>query len=141
MMLEAMYEPIFLNCSHGFRPGRSCHSTLRTLRVAVRAPFWALTVDLEQCFGSFHHHRLIGIIEQRCGDRRFIRLLWKILRAGYLEFRQYKTSWLGVPRGKSAIFKILCNIYLHPLDLWITKKITTFHGGGRETGINPVWRN
>lgn len=58
-----------------------------------------------------------------------------------MQFRQYKTSWLGVPRGKSAIFNILCNIYLHPLDLWITEKITTFSGGGRETGINPVWRN
>jgi len=103
MLLEAVYEPIFLNCSHGYRPGRSCHSALRTLRLAVRAPFWALTADLDQCIGSFHHHRLIGIIEQHCGDLRFIRLLWKILRAGYMEFRQYTTSWLGVPEGLSPI--------------------------------------
>ncbi|BEI31792.1 putative groupII intron reverse transcriptase /maturase (mitochondrion) [Bryopsis sp. KO-2023] len=145
MILEAMYEPIFLDCSHGFRPGRSCHSALRTLRVAVRAPFWALTADLAKCFFGAGvtgaNHRLIGLIEQRCGDRRFIRLLWKILRAGYLEFRQYKTSWLGVPRGKSDIFQILCNIYLNPLDRWITDKITTFNCGARETRINPVWRN
>lgn len=79
MILEAMYEPIFLDCSHGFRPGKSCHSALRTLRVAVQAPFWALTADLSKCFfgtgADGPNHRLIGLIEQRCGDRRFIRLL------------------------------------------------------------------
>lgn len=99
IILETVYEPIFLECSHGFRPLRSCHTALRKIRTSSRSHDWALASCLfwpatagatrrskaERMVTAMDHHVLIHLLQKKIGDKRFLRLIWKALRAGYGE--------------------------------------------------------
>lgn len=99
IILETVYEPIFLECSHGFRPLRSCHTALRKIRTSSRSHDWALASCLfwpatpgatrrsraERMVTAMDPHVLIHLLEKKIGDKRFLRLIWKALRAGYGE--------------------------------------------------------
>jgi group II intron reverse transcriptase/maturase len=115
MILEAIYEPIFLDCSHGFRPHRSCHSALKDFRTNFQLTQWIIEGDISKCFDSIDHHKLMTLIETKITDRKFTRLIWKSLKAGYFEFRIYHNNLAGTPQG-SIVSPILANIFLHQLD-------------------------
>jgi retron-type reverse transcriptase len=75
LILEAIYEPLFLNCSHGFRPNRSCHTALRSISQSFMSATWVIEGDISKCFDSFDHNILMSLIESKILDRRFTRLI------------------------------------------------------------------
>jgi group II intron reverse transcriptase/maturase len=115
LILEAIYEPTFHENSHGFRPGRSCHTALESLRRNWAGMKWVIEADIADCFGSVNHHRLLDILRERIQDDRFINLIRKFLRAGYLENWEYQRTYSGTPQG-SVLSPILMNVYLDKLD-------------------------
>ena len=115
MLLEAIYEPTFSTHSHGFRPGRSCHTALKEVQVTFTGVNWIIEGDIKACFDSFDHHVLIEILRRRIHDEYFIALMWKLLKVGYMEQWQYHATFSGTPQG-SGISPILANIYLTELD-------------------------
>jgi group II intron reverse transcriptase/maturase len=115
LILEAIYEPTFHENSHGFRPGRSCHTALESLRRNWVGMKWVIEADIADCFGSVNHHRLLDILRERIQDDRFINLIRKFLRAGYFENWEYHRTYSGTPQG-SVLSPILTNVYLDKLD-------------------------
>ena len=88
MMLEAIYEPVFSDQSHGFRPQKSCHTALAQVQRTFKGVNWFIEGDIKGCFDNIDHTVLINILRKRIKDERFIRLIWKFLKAGY---RQHRT--------------------------------------------------
>ena len=125
-ILEAIYEPIFLDTSHGFRPGRSCQTALHQVKSTCMATNWVLEGDITACFDSIDHEILLQILSRKINDGRFLELIRRFLKAGYFEFKQVKNSLSGVPQGSGAS-PILSNIYLHEFDKYmetLTKELT-----------------
>ena len=115
MILESIYEPTFSDASHGFRPKKSCHTALAKIQKTFTGAKWFVEGDIQACFDSFDHHVLIDILRKRIKDEAFIGLMWKFLKAGYMEQWTYHTTYSGVPQG-SGMSPILANIYLNELD-------------------------
>ena len=115
MILESIYGNNFSNRSHGFRQGRSCHTALKQIHDTFTGTHWFVEGDIEACFDSFNHHVLIDLLRKRINDEPFIALMWKFLKAGYMEQWEYHDSYDGVPQG-SGISPLLSNIYLNELD-------------------------
>lgn len=118
MLLEAIYEPTFSHYSHGFRPKRSCHTALSEIKTTFNGVQWVLEGDIKACFDSFDHHVLIDILRRRIKDGHFIALMWKMLKAGYMEQWTYHRTYSGTPQG-SGVSPILANIYLNELDTFL----------------------
>lgn len=120
MILEAVYEPIFLDVSHGFRPKRSCHTALKQLRREFNGTRWFVEGDIKGCFDNINHAVLVGLLNNKIKDARITKLIYKFLRAGYLEDWQYHKTYSGTPQG-GIISPLLANIYLHELDKFVMK--------------------
>jgi retron-type reverse transcriptase len=99
LLLEAYYEPAFSDRSHGFRKGRGCHTALREIQQAWTGTVWFIEGDISDCYGSVNHEILMGILAEKIRDNRFLRLIRNMLKAGYLEDRQYHDTLSGVPQG------------------------------------------
>jgi retron-type reverse transcriptase len=132
MILESIYEPTFSDMSHGFRPKRSCHTALEQLQRTFAGSVWFVEGDIQACFDSFDHHVIIDILRRRIDDESFIALMWKFLKAGYMEQWEYHKTYSGTPQG-SGISPILANIYLHELDKHIEEYKARFVKGNRFT--------
>jgi len=118
MVLEAIYEPVFMDCSHGFRPNRSCNTALKSLRLKFTGAKWFVEGDIRGCFDNIDHSVLIRLLNQKIKDERLIQLIYKFLKAGYMEDWTYHRTYSGTPQG--GIFSpVLANIYLHELDKFI----------------------
>ncbi len=138
MILESIYEPTFPEVSHGFRPGKSCHTALVKIQSTFTGAKWFVEGDIRACFDSFDHHVLIDILRRRIKDEAFISLMWKFLKAGYMEqWKHYKT-YTGTPQG-SGISPILANIYLNELDKYMEEYKQNFSKPTRT--LNPAYRN
>lgn len=85
MILQAVYEPLFLNCSHGFQPNRSCHTALTQIKQEFSGARWFVEGDIKGCFDHIDHSVLLGLINRKIKDARLIKLIGKFLKAGYLE--------------------------------------------------------
>lgn len=120
MVLQAVYEPVFLNCSHGFRPNRSCHTALTALKKEFTGARWFVEGDIKGCFDNIDHTVLIGLINSKIKDARLIKLIHKFMKAGYVEDWRYYGTYSGTPQG-GIISPILANIYLHELDKFVMK--------------------
>jgi len=131
MVLEAVYEQDFLDCSYGFRPGRSAHQAVRvvqswTVRMAGR---WVLEVDIRNFFGTLDHCQLRNIVRKRVRDGVLLRLIGKWLNAGVMEDGAIEYPESGTPQG-GVISPILANIYLHEvLDEWFERQVVPRLGG------------
>lgn len=125
MILESIYEPNFSDASHGFRPHKSCHTALLHLQRTFSGAKWFVEGDIEACFDSFDHHVLVEILRRRINDDAFIALMWKFLKAGYMEQWEYHKTYSGVPQG-SGVSPILANIYLHELDKYMEEYKANF---------------
>ena len=138
MILESIYEPTFQNSSHGFRPKRSCHTALQYIKRNYTGVKWFVEGDIKGCFDNIDHHVLVRILRRRIKDEYFISLIWKFLKAGYMEDWVYHNTYSGTPQG-SLISPILANIYLNELDVFMAKYAESFNcGKGRK--INPAYK-
>ena len=120
MILEAVYEPVFSYYSHGFRPGRSCHTALSQLSHEFVGAKWFVEGDIKGCFDNIDHAVLIAVIGKKIKDARFLRLIQVFMKAGYMEDWKYYGTYSGCPQG-GIISPILANIYLNELDKYVEK--------------------
>jgi retron-type reverse transcriptase len=119
LLLEAYYEPIFSDRSHGFRPGRGCHTALREVAHTWTGTSWFIEGDISDCFG-LDHEVMLATLAENIHDNRFLRLLRNMLTAGYLQDWTWGATLSGVPQGGIAS-PVLSNIYLHKLDIFIER--------------------
>jgi group II intron reverse transcriptase/maturase len=126
MILEAVYEPIFSEYSHGFRPNRSCHTALKKIRHKFHGAKWFIEGDIKGCFDNINHSALIGIINAKIKDAKLIQLIWKFLKAGYFEDWKYNRTHSGTPQG-GIVSPILANIYLNELDKKVEQMSIEFY--------------
>jgi group II intron reverse transcriptase/maturase len=120
MVLEAVYEQDFLDCSYGFRPGRSAHQAVKELREVLMSMGggWVLELDIESFFDSLDHAQLRRFLDQRVRDGVLRRAIDKWLKAGVLEQGRWSHPDSGTPQG-GVVSPLLANIYLHEvLDKW-----------------------
>ena len=125
MILEEVYEQDFLDCSYGFRPGRSAHQALEALwkQAMDMQGGWILEVDIEKFFDMLDHGHLREFIKQRVHDGVLIRLIGKWLNAGVLHEGCWTRTAKGTPQG-GVISPMLANIYLHyVLDEWFEQEV------------------
>lgn len=130
LILESIYEPTFSELSHGFRPNKSCHTALKYVEKYFTGAKWFVEGDIKGCFDNIDHHVLINIIRRRIADENFIGLLWKFLKAGYMENWVYHDTYSGTPQG-SGISPILANIYMNKLDNFMKEYADSFSVGSR----------
>lgn len=114
-ILEAIYEPIFSDFSHGFRPNRSCHTALKQASKYFRGTKWFIEGDIKSCFENIDHIVLLNLISEKIKDSKFVNLIGKFLKAGYMENWEYHKTYSGTPQG-GILSPILANIYLNELD-------------------------
>jgi group II intron reverse transcriptase/maturase len=125
MLLSAVYEQDFLDCSYGFRPKRSARQALERLRTDVMEMWggWIIEVDIRRFFDTLDHSHLRRILEQRVRDGVILRQIGKWLNAGVLEGMSLSYPDQGTPQG-GVISPLLANIYLHEvLDRWIEERV------------------
>ena len=130
MILEAIYEGHFEDCSHGFRPHRGCHTAMASLQKGGSGTRWFIEGDIKGFFDNINHDVLISILSERIHDERFLRLIRKFLKAGYLEQWQFHGTYSGMPQG-GIISPILANIYLDKLDKYMKEYASKFDKGDR----------
>jgi RNA-directed DNA polymerase len=124
-LLGPIYETDFLDCSFGFRPGRTAHQALAEVRTAVitGAAQWVVEADIKSYFDTIDHTWLMRMIELRIGDPWILRLIRKWLKAGILDQGTVTTPEVGTPQG-GPLSPLLANVYLHyVLDLWFTRVV------------------
>lgn len=139
MVLEEIFEPTFLDTSHGYRPSRGCHSALEQVRLKWTGISWFLEFDIVKCFDSIDRHRLINILKGKIDDQRFIDLIFKLFNAGIVGWK--KGLGPGPSEGLSQgsiLSPILSNIYLHKLDFEISKITEEYQKGKIRRVFNDV---
>lgn len=123
-IMEAIYEPIFMENSYGFRRGRDQHECVKELNhiIMQKKVNWIIDADIKGFFDNVDHHWMITCLEQKIGDPNFKRMVIRFLKAGVMEAGKLEKTAQGTPQG-GIISPILGNIYLHyVLDLWFEKK-------------------
>jgi RNA-directed DNA polymerase len=121
-VLEPIFEPMFLDCSFGFRPGRSAHMALDRVSQHLSEGYgWAVDVDLKGYFDTIPHDHLIDRVAEKVADGSILRLIRAFLEAGVMEEGALHRSVAGTPQG-GVISPLLANLYLHPFDERMTER-------------------
>ncbi len=128
IILEQIYEPIFEETSHGFRPGHSPHTALTQISDQWTGIKWLVDMDIRDYFTTINHDLLMSFLAKKIEDKRFLRLIQAMLDAGYLEEWSYHATYSGVPQG-SIVSPVLANVYLHELDLFLKNLKKDFNQG------------
>jgi len=124
-VLESIYEPLFLDCSHGFRPGRSCHTAIQSMlnHLYEKEIQTVIDIDLKNFFGTIEHQLLEDILKEKIKDPKFMRYISRMFKAGVLAEGELRVSEEGVPQG-SICSPILANIFAHyAIDEWIKEMV------------------
>ena len=138
LLLEAYYEPQFSARSHGFRPGRGCHTALSEVANTWTGTTWFIEGDISDCFGSFDHEVMVAILAEKILDNRFLRLVRSMLQAGYLEDWAWHATLSGSPQG-GVLSPLLSSIYLHKLDVFVERVLIPEHTRGGRRRHNPEY--
>ena len=151
IVLTAIFEQIFLDCSHGFRPGRSCHTALKHLQLKIgnaSTYSWVIEGDIKECFDNIPHKMILKGLRRRIDCPATITLVKKILNAGYildeeLNKRGSKAkvfrSNVGTPQG-IVLSPLFCNIVLHELDYFIEEVLKAKYNKGNKRKANLKYR-
>lgn len=120
--LEPIFEPLFNECSFGYRPGRSTHQAMRKIyREIMDGCEWIVDADLRDFFGTVHHEPLLDMIADQVSDGRILKLVRQMLEAGYMENGKKYTTPKGTPQG-SVVSPLFSNIYQNRFDHEMTSK-------------------
>jgi group II intron reverse transcriptase/maturase len=119
MILDAVYDPIFSDSSHGYRPNRSCQTALYQIKTTGRGTSWVIEGDIEGFFDNIDHETMLSLLRKKIDDGRFIELVRRFLQAGHMEFKEVYRTLSGTLQG-GIISPILANIYLHELDSFMS---------------------
>jgi RNA-directed DNA polymerase len=127
MAMEPIWESDFHRLSYGFRPERSVHHAVRTVKIQLQDSDagtrgrWIIEGDLASYFDTVHHRLLLRCVRRRIRDDRFVDLLWRFLKAGHIDRGLFVASSEGVPQG-GVLSPLLSNIMLHEFDAWLEAK-------------------
>lgn len=126
MALEPIWESDFHRLSYGFRPGRSVHHAVRTVKFQLQdgshpSGRWVIEGDLASYFDTVHHKLLMRCIRRRVCDKRLLNLIWQFLKAGHIDRDIFCATSTGVPQG-GVISPLFANIMLHEFDNWLEAK-------------------
>jgi group II intron reverse transcriptase/maturase len=138
MLLTAYYEPQFSDHSHGFRPKRGCHTALREIYHRWIGTTWFIEGDISSCFDKLNHELLLKTLEETIHDERFIRLIKRLLDAGYMEEWTFNQTLSGVPQG-GIVSPILSNILLDKLDKFVETNLIPRYTKGKKKADNPEY--
>ncbi len=130
-ILESIYEADFLDCSYGFRTGRSCHDALRAMnRIIERSPInHIVEADIKGFFDNVSHEWMMKFLKVRINDPSFLRIIERFLKAGYMDSNLLVATEKGTPQGGN-LSPMLANIFLHyVLDLWFEKAVKPILNG------------
>lgn len=123
MLIEPIYETIFLDCSFGFRPGLNCHACLKTISQKWKRSVWFIQADIIKAFDKIQHRTMRRLLNTRIADRMVVNTIDKMVKVGYIQWDNLSESKLensiGTPQG-SILSPLLCNIYMHQLDQFVT---------------------
>jgi group II intron reverse transcriptase/maturase len=139
LLLEAYYEPQFSDHSHGYRPGRGCHTALRDVAVGWTGTTWFIEGDISRCFDQLDHSVMLARLGEKIGDNRFLRLIGQMLRAGYLEDWAWNATLSGAPQG-GVLSPCLSNIYLDRLDKFVETVLLAEYTRGVHRSSNPEYK-
>ena len=139
MLLDAYYDVRFSNHSHGFRPGRGCHTALREVAETWKGTHWFIEGDVADCFGSLDFSVMLATLGEKIHDGRFLALIHKMLSAGYLQDWEWHATFSGAPQGGIAS-PVLSNIYLHRLDEFVETILIPEYTRGKARATNPAYR-
>ena len=137
-ILEAYYEPQMSDHSHGFRPGRGCHTALQAVQTTWTGSRWFVEGDIAKFFDTMNHEVLLAILSEKVHDNRFVRLIRHLLESGYLEEWKFNKTLSGCPQG-GVISPILSNIYLDKLDQYVEKTLMPAYTRGKRRATNPAY--
>lgn len=123
MAMEPIWESDFHRLSYGFRPERSVHHAIRTVKFQLQdgtetSGRWVIEGDLASYFDTVHHKLLMSCVRKRIRDKRFLLLLWRFIKAGHVDKGLFRASSEGVPQG-GVISPLLSNIMLNEFDQWL----------------------
>jgi group II intron reverse transcriptase/maturase len=126
MVMEPIWESDFHRLSYGFRPERSVHHAIRTVRFQLQdgtyeVGRWVVEGDLASYFDTVHHKLLMKSLRKRICDKRFLDLVWRLLKAGHVDRSLFRAASEGVPQG-GVISPLLSNIVLNEFDQWLEAK-------------------
>lgn len=129
LVMEPIYESKFLEFSHGFRPGKGTRTAIQYLEAKFQSVHYIIEADFSKAFDSIPHDKLINIIKQDIVCEKTIELIRSGLKAGYAEFGElHSQGEIGTPQG-SILSPLLCNIYLHQLDIFMKELIGEYSIG------------
>ena len=138
-VLNAYFEPRFSDHSHGFRPGRGCHTALSEIVPTWKGVHWIIEGAISDCFGRLDHAVLLGILREHIHDHRFLRLMRYMLQAGYLEEWSWHETLSGAPQG-GVCSPILSNIYLDKVDTFVETVLMPKYNGEKRRKPNPAYK-
>jgi len=138
-LLDAYYEPQFSDSSHGFRPGRGCHTALTAIVNGWAGTKWFIEGDIKGCFDNIDHQVLMSILRDKIHDNRFLRLVEQLLKAGYVEDWKRHPTLSGTPQGGIAS-PLLANIYLDQLDKFVEGALIPECTRGDHRGPNLTYK-
>jgi group II intron reverse transcriptase/maturase len=124
-ILMTLFEPLFLDCSYAYRPGRSAKGAVKELQDEIRNKYvWVVEADIKGFFDNINHAWMLRMVEQRVNDRAFIELLRRFLKSGIMMPDESKVfPEKGTPQG-GIVSPVLANIYLHyVIDQWFKRKV------------------
>lgn len=139
LLLEAYYDVQFSDRSHGFRPGRGCHTALSEVVEVWKGTHWFVEGDISDCFGSLDHEVMLSTLAEKIHDGRFLRLISHMLKVGYLEDWRWHATLSGAPQGGVAS-PILSNIYLDRLDQFIEQSLLPQYNKGLRRQPNRAYQ-
>lgn len=126
MVMEPIWESDFHRLSYGFRPERSVHHAIRTVKFQLQdstetSGRWVIEGDLASYFDTVHHRLLMKAVKKRVQDQRFLSLLWRFMKAGHIDKGLFRAASEGVPQG-GVLSPLLSNIMLNEFDIWLDEK-------------------
>ena len=152
LVLTVIFEEIFLDCSHGSRPNRSCHSALKHLQLKIgnaSTYSWVIEGDIKGCFDNIPHSTILKGLRRRVDCPATINLIKQILSAGYILNEDLKKvgrkrvkvhkSNIGTPQG-IVLSPLFSNIVLHELDVFVEDELKLKFTKGKQRRANPVYR-
>jgi group II intron reverse transcriptase/maturase len=137
-ILEAIYEPLFCETSHGFRPNRSCQTALHQIKNKSPGTNWVIEGDITRFFENIDHDILIELLAKKIKDGRVLELIRQFLKAGYFDLKEVHDSLSVTPQG-SGLSPILANIYLNTFDQYI-EELSKQYSKGDKRQINPQYQ-
>ncbi|MET8538569.1 reverse transcriptase domain-containing protein [Streptomyces sp. NPDC005065] len=140
LLLEAYYDVQFSDRSHGFRPKRGCHTALSEVVEVWKGTHWFIEGDISDCFGSLDHEVMLSTLAEKIHDGRFLQLIERMLKAGYLEDWRWHDTLSGCPQGGIAS-PVMSNIYLDRFDRFVEQRLIPDYDRGRRRGKYPAYQN